>query len=316
MKKTVLIQLVALVFIFAGSHPVLSSSGSRNAAPAGSFPFDLRRFSIKQEYIPAGADTIGVIQSTVGHTVVLHKNTGQAYYAAENDKIYTQDVFFTLEDSSCKIRFDTRDIITLGANTKIGIDEYVNDKKNRSKNSTINLVRGKAIFYFIKLFSYRNSKARVKTATATVGIRGTKFGTMYGKADPALDGSPKPADSSQGVTTVHTFQGTVELCNVNGGNCVTLTKGESGWVDSDGNTWSGPSPDNMESDFGISKRIQKQQDQKGKNTDTTDTGVKESDDADNALDDVNTGEAIEPSKKPDHPPEPPPDQRQDPPCYP
>ena len=38
------------------------------------------------------------------------------------------------------------------------------------------MLRGKVMFYAVRLFKYRTASMSVKTPTAVVGVRGTKFG--------------------------------------------------------------------------------------------------------------------------------------------
>jgi hypothetical protein len=66
--------------------------------------------------------------------VVLHKDTGEAYFAAEGDTVFNQDVFFTLRSSLCRLKFFNADVISMAENTKISIDDMVADRKKRRRN--------------------------------------------------------------------------------------------------------------------------------------------------------------------------------------
>ena len=193
--------------------------------------------------------------------VVLHKDSGDAYYAALGDKLYQHDTIITLDNSRCRLRFINADVIAMAPKTKISIDELIDDRKERKKKSAINMFYGKAMFYIVKLLRHKKVEAKVKTSTAICGLRGTRFSVeIYkGKKKSAQGSLIYVADtrgypdvlSDAGIlyladsggdtvyTVVNVFEGSVEICNASG-NCLTLTKGESGWVDEDGNLWSGP----------------------------------------------------------------------------
>jgi hypothetical protein len=57
------------------------------------------------------------------------------------------------------------------------VDEVTRDPEKGQKKSFFEVTRGQIVFYAIRLFSVRDIRMKVKTPTATVGIRGTKFGT-------------------------------------------------------------------------------------------------------------------------------------------
>ena len=85
--------------------------------------------SIKIEnYFPdSGNWPVGTVQNLTGDVVALRKDTNKAYFAATGDNVYQNDIFFTLRDSRCRIRFSTEDIVTMGENGKISIDEVNED---------------------------------------------------------------------------------------------------------------------------------------------------------------------------------------------
>jgi hypothetical protein len=112
----------------------------------------------------------------MGEVVVLHNGTGRAFYAENGNPIYKDDTIFTLAESRCRIKLTTEDIITLGDNTRIDVAGVLDDRKNKTKQSIFNMLRGKAMFYVVRLFRYRKIKTAVKTHTAVMGVRGTQFG--------------------------------------------------------------------------------------------------------------------------------------------
>lgn len=139
-------------------------------------PDELRAMDIKQQFIPSQTEPVGNVQTVQGNLVVIHGGTDQAFFAASGDRVYKNDILLTLKASRCRVTFDTADLITMGQNTRIDIDEVIDDRANERKSSVLNMLRGKAMFYVVRLFRYKKTTARVKTPTAICGVRGTKFG--------------------------------------------------------------------------------------------------------------------------------------------
>ncbi|MBN2687229.1 MAG: FecR domain-containing protein, partial [Deltaproteobacteria bacterium] len=126
------------------------------------------------------------------------------------------------------------------------VDTIILDREQKKKDSVFSLLRGRVMFYAMKLFKYRSAGMTVKTKTAVAGIRGTKFGV---EVIPTKEGGPQAtapvylADASEtgwvrlaqapGTTTevgsytvVYSFDGTVTVTSTVTGQSVTLTTGE------------------------------------------------------------------------------------------
>ncbi|MBW2610592.1 MAG: FecR domain-containing protein [Deltaproteobacteria bacterium] len=173
--------------------------------------------------------------------VVLHEKTNQAYFAAQGDTVFQHDALFTLEESRCRVRFISEDVITMGKDARIEIEELVDDHELQKKKSNFSMARGKAMFYVVRLFRHKNVSASVKTKTAVAKIRGTKFGVEVRKASGRLAQS-KPlyiADASDSglfylaqanndtETVVHGFEGIVDVLSTIDKIIQTVTKGQS-----------------------------------------------------------------------------------------
>ncbi len=183
----------------------------------------------------------GSIQYATGHVVVLHTDTNRAYFAVAGDTVYQQDVFYTLKDSRCRIKFSTEDIITMGENGKVVADEIVDDQVAKKKSSIISMLKGKAMFYVVRLFKYKTVSASVKTPTAVMGVRGTKFGVEVRKvgekvADLSDDSFIYLAQNEPGnfETIIHGFDGEVEVNSPADGSTNTVGAGETLVVDNIG----------------------------------------------------------------------------------
>ncbi len=192
-------------------------------------PEELKGVEVADSFITSGSEYIGEIQTITGHVVIFHEDNNRAYYASNGDALFKQDIVYTLVESRARIKFTTEDIITMGDNTRIGIESYFDSPETGEKRSVIRLMKGKAMFYMLKLFRYKIIDTAVNTPTAIIGVRGTQFGTeVRPVADMKAEIGPRPiylADASGGLnwlsqapaggpeteTIVHCFEGAVEV---------------------------------------------------------------------------------------------------------
>jgi len=226
MKRHVFVVLLAVtVVVSAGLQAAPSQADTDldrgNAVPGDALPEELQALDVKDYYVASGAEPVGLIRSVTGHVVVLNRDTGEAYFAVAGDAVFQHDALFTLEESRCRVRFSTEDVITMGADTQIDIEEFVDDYELQKKKSTIGMLRGKAMFYVIPLFRYKDISTTVKTQTAVMGVRGTKFGVEVTFLDLA-QASPSDAE-----TMVYGFEGEVEVYSLVDGTAQMVGEGEN-----------------------------------------------------------------------------------------
>jgi len=215
-----------------------TKSSRGKSVDVGFLPAELKTMQIEDNFIKSNESDVGTIQKASGHVVVLHKDSNKAYYAITGDAVYQQDVFYTLKDSRCRIRFKTEDIITMGENGKIIVEEVSEDSAAKEKKSVMSMLRGKAMFYVVRLFKYRKISASVKTPTAVMGVRGTKFGVEVRKAGEKIaDLSDESLiylaenGSENFETIIHGFDGSVGVTSNADGSTNTVGAGESLFVD-------------------------------------------------------------------------------------
>lgn len=160
---------LALLAVFLLSCPV--SARERPEALEGVF--------VQDQYIPSEFRKAGRVDRIVGagRVVVLHRASGKAYVASEEDPVHENDAVYTMGAVRCRILLEDRNVVTMAPESDLIIDEVVLDRAKGQKRSLFEITRGKAVFYAIRLFRFRDLQLRVKTPTATVGVRGTKFGT-------------------------------------------------------------------------------------------------------------------------------------------
>ena len=231
----------------AGTGNAFAAENRGLAAPSNLLPAELRSVAVQDRFLPGGTREAGVIQTAVAHVIVARGDLSQAYYAASGDRLFEQDVVFTLADSKCRIKLLNEDIITLADNARLGLKEAAGSRGTAEKKSVLALARGKAMFYAIRLFNHRQAEMTVESPTAVTGVRGTKFGVEV-RLDSAAARAARPlllADASanwarhlilaqaglppppQVTTVVHGFEGTVAVTSTVDGTTQTVGAGQT-----------------------------------------------------------------------------------------
>ncbi|AZZ37956.1 hypothetical protein CIK05_14475 [Bdellovibrio sp. qaytius] len=137
-------------------------------------------------------ETYGLLMIVKGQVQVAKMKT-QPVSAKVGGKVYPQDTIITGKDSRAKIVMSDRNIINVLPETKIRIDQYINDTKE--KNVRLSLIEGKIRTNVEQKYDNNENKFEIKTPSAIVGVRGTQFLTSYNK--------------SSNTTGVTTFRGEV-----------------------------------------------------------------------------------------------------------
>lgn len=253
MKRYVFSVLLALTFIFTGLQAVFLPADAAafrgNAAPPEALPAELKDLDVQDDFVDSGAQRAGFLQTVIGHVVVLHEDSKEAFFAARGDAIFKHDTIFTLKGSRSRIKFSTEDVITMGENAKLGLEEYIDNRSEKNKKSIFNMLRGKAMFYAVRLFKYRTTSVVVKTPTAVLGVRGTKFGVEVRKEGDkiAANGPVYLADASGAgfqyllaqstpgglVTIAYCFSGALDVTALADNTTQTLGENESRTTTSD-----------------------------------------------------------------------------------
>lgn len=145
-------------------------------------------------------------------------------------KVLAGDTLFTGKDSFARVKFSDGGQISLKPNSTFKIEGYHYDEQDPKKDvAGFNLVKGglRAISGAIGKRGDPDSYS-VKTRTATVGIRGTKYGMLFCQRD--CDNVPPPADGgplSDG-THLDVLEGTIIVKNSAGSQL--LNAGQFGFV--------------------------------------------------------------------------------------
>ena len=240
-----IVVLTLLLLCGWGASVGLAAENRGHAAPANLIPKELKDVSVKDTFIPAATKEAGVIQTVQAYVVVARGDLSQAYFAANGDKLYEQDVIFTLKDSRCRIKLLNDDVVTIGDNSRLAVKEVAGNRETPEKKSVMSLVKGKAMFYAIRLLNHKSLNMTVESPTAVAGVRGTKFGMEIieenGNVSAGLplllaDNSPDwgrhlilaQAGRLPVITTaVHGFDGTVAVTSTATGATTTVGAGQS-----------------------------------------------------------------------------------------
>ena len=169
--------LGSLLFLLNGPGPALGA-GER-------LPEAIRGIIIRDHPLPSSGKKAGLFHALWGRVIVVHGEAEEGYTAKEGHVVYTGDMIYTLKGARCRVRLLTGDIVDIASNTRFGIDQLLDEEEKGKKTSVLSLLKGKAMFYALRLFKYRSMRFTVKTPTAVAGVRGTKFGIHVYSRDEA-----------------------------------------------------------------------------------------------------------------------------------
>ncbi|MBI5438661.1 MAG: FecR domain-containing protein [Nitrosomonadales bacterium] len=145
-------------------------------------------------------------------------------------KVLAGDTLFTGKDSYARVKFSDGGQISLKPISQFKIEGYNFDEQDPKKDAAgFNLIKGglRAISGAIGKRGDPDSYS-VKTKTATVGIRGTKYGVLFCQGD--CENMPPPADGSplSDGTHLDVLEGTIIVKNSAGSQL--LNAGQFGFV--------------------------------------------------------------------------------------
>ena len=123
--------------------------------------------------------SIGNIISLEGKASILRD--GKIIMAAIGQEIEKKDVVSTDSNSKIRITFNDKTIVSLGKDAILNIEEYVYDIEKANNASTeLNFVKGAFHTITGQIGKINPSKFKLKTKSATIGIRGTE---IYGNQE-------------------------------------------------------------------------------------------------------------------------------------
>ncbi|MBN1102190.1 MAG: FecR domain-containing protein [Deltaproteobacteria bacterium] len=207
--------------------PFASVSHARDSAKG--LPEELRQLQIGEQFVRSDTSEVGTLTSIKGQgrMVVLHKRLNAGFYGKEKDSVFEEDALFSLKDCRARIEFKDKSVVMLAPESRLDVGEVALSLLEGKKSASFDMMKGKAIFYALPLFGYKDMKFQIKTLTAMVGVRGTKFGVEVQEAREISSGGgpvrvaglgPMLAQVGQAVanviTRVYVFEGMIELTSL------------------------------------------------------------------------------------------------------
>lgn len=125
--------------------------------------------------------TTNILLASIGSITLVDgkaniKRANQTLLVKVGDSVEKNDHIYTEANSKVKIAFNDNTIITIGKNSTLDIADYLYDAKNSSLNKA-DLKVAKGAFHAItgEVGKLNPSKFKLKTSTASIGIRGTEI---------------------------------------------------------------------------------------------------------------------------------------------
>ena len=158
--------------------------------------------------VPAVANEIGQVKVLVdyGYSTAPGENRAPIYV---RDEVIAESLLETVRDGRMDIEFDDKTKLIVGPSSTVKIDRFVYDPNKSSGEVAFNMSLGVLRFVTGHLSS---QSYKVKTPTATIGVRGTDFVVQVDKT---------------GATTVSVLVGEVSMTS-DGGDNAQVGSGSTG----------------------------------------------------------------------------------------
>lgn len=116
--------------------------------------------------------SVGIIYSIKGKATL--NRDGEMIIPSKNFQLEKNDTIRTGDGSSARIKFNDNTLVTLGKNSAVNIADYVFDENNQTNSrSNLNFFKGSFKSITGKIGKLNPSAFKLKTKTASIGIRGT-----------------------------------------------------------------------------------------------------------------------------------------------
>ena len=222
-KRFKAVTLISLLLFFT----FLSHAQGKNAASR--LPEELQSFKISDQFIKSPSKEVGSIKAIKGkgRLVVLRRTDQSAYYANEGDPVYENDALYTLTDCRSRILFKDKNVVVMAPDSHLDIDEVYDSLFEGKKRSRFGMMKGKALFYALRLFRYKEMSLDLKTPTASIGVRGTKFGSEIERVNREKSEASEPKGSDRRsssdtagrpaqniITRAYVFEGEIEVTSL------------------------------------------------------------------------------------------------------
>ena len=154
---------------------------------------------------------IGAISEIKGNGEILRENQPDKLLAELALDIFSNDDIRT-GNGRIAIQFIDDSVIRLTEHSKVIIDEYIFDSNPEKSTLSLNFVKGTGRFVTGKLKRIKKENIKIRTNSATIGIRGTDFTVSVDETGRSMVILlPNPDGTASGEITVSTFAGTVVM---------------------------------------------------------------------------------------------------------
>ena len=136
------------------------------------------RWAFPPGWLPAVANEIGQVKVLVdyGYSTAPGESRGPIYV---RDDVVAESLLETVRDGRVDIEFDDKTKLIVGPNSTVKLDRFVYDPNKSSGEVAVNMSRGVLRFVTGRLSS---QSYKIKTPTATMGVRGTDFVVLVDEA--------------------------------------------------------------------------------------------------------------------------------------
>jgi hypothetical protein len=138
--------------------------------------------TIGKKFEPGEGEQIGEVKIVEGIGYVIHQGENIAYKAEVDLALYLGDTLITQSDSRIGVGLYDNSSINLTSYSKLVLTNVVYDAKKKKRDSTVNLIWGKARFVVSKLGSDKTDYS-VKTPVSVAGVKGSDFAIAVGPAE-------------------------------------------------------------------------------------------------------------------------------------
>ncbi len=166
------------------------------------------------QYAQAGeqqAEPIGQVETVEGQGTIIRAD-GTSEVLEAGVPIYEGDTITTAEGAAVGIIFADKTTLSIGEDARMVIDEMVFDPATKEGSQLFSLMQGAFVIASGEIGKMNPDDVTVRTPTATIGIRGTKYGISV--------------DAEGGETLITVLEGTVVVSN-DGGLIELNTIGQS-----------------------------------------------------------------------------------------
>ena len=158
--------------------------------------------TIAYSYAAGKGRAVGAVVAWKGSVYVKHVGDEKGARVKSLEGLYAGDIIMTVKRSRAKILLKDDSIISMGPESKLKIDSYTMNLRQRKRVSRLRMLAGKVRAVVTRKFHGKGSFFRISTPSAIVGVKGTDFiisSTKDGDEIVAISGKVTVGSSKKGV---------------------------------------------------------------------------------------------------------------------